>query len=92
MIKFSRLRWIGLTKLRMDAMKIANRKFQWLAVSDMVGAGLAGPAQATLDLSGVGYVTYGDANSYALQVEGVIAGSTGPGSLSRNKLIEESMT
>ena len=47
----------------------------------MLGAGLAGPAQATLDLSGASYVTYGDGNSYALQVDGVIAGSTGPGSL-----------
>ena len=62
-------------------MKIANRKFQLLAVSAMVGAGLAGPAQAALDLSGAGHVTYGDANSYALQVNGVAAGSTGPGSL-----------
>ena len=62
-------------------MKIPNRKFQLLAVSAMVGAGLAGPAQAALDLSGAGHVTYGDANSYALQVNGVAAGSTGPGSL-----------
>ena len=62
-------------------MRISNRKFQLLAVSAMLGAGLAGPAQATLDLSGASYVTYGDGNSYALQVDGVIAGSTGPGSL-----------
>ena len=62
-------------------MKIANRKFQLLAVSAIVGAGLAGPAQAALNLSGASYVTYDDANSYALQVDGVIAGSTGPGSL-----------
>ena len=62
-------------------MKIPKRKFQLLAVSAIVGAGLAGPAQAALDLSGASFVTYGDANSYALQVEGVRAGSTGPGSL-----------
>ena len=61
-------------------MKIPNRKFQLLAVSAIVGAGLAGPAQAALDLTGASYVTYDDANSYALQVNGVIAGSTGPGS------------
>ena len=62
-------------------MKISNKKFQLLAISAIVGAGLAGPAQAALDLSGASFVTYGDANSYALQVEGVRAGSTGPGSL-----------
>lgn len=61
-------------------MKVPGRKFHLLAVSAMLGAGLAGPAQAALDLSGANYVTYGDANSYALQVEGVIAGDTGPGS------------
>ena len=62
-------------------MKILSKKFQLLAVSAIVGAGLAGPAHAALNLSGASYVTYGDANSYALQVEGVRAGSTGPGSL-----------
>ena len=62
-------------------MKVLNRKFQLLAVSAIVGAGLAGPAQAALNLSSASYVTYGDANSYALQVEGVRVGSTGPGSL-----------
>lgn len=61
-------------------MKISTKKFQLLAVSAIVGAGLAGPAQAALNLSGASYVTYDDANSYALQVNGVIAGSTGPGS------------
>lgn len=61
-------------------MKIPNRNLQLLAVSAVLGAGLAAPAQAALNLSGASYVTYGDANSYALQVDGVIAGSTGPGS------------
>ena len=61
-------------------MKFPNRKFQLLAISAMLGAGLAGPAHAALDLTGASYVTYGDGNSYALQVNGVIAGSTGPGS------------
>ena len=61
-------------------MKILSKKFQLLAVSAIVGAGMAGPAHAVLDLTGASYVTYGDANSYALQVNGVIAGSTGPGS------------
>ena len=61
-------------------MKIRNRKFQLLAASVVVGAGLAGPAQAALDISGLAYVTYDDANSYALQISGVVAGSTGPGS------------
>lgn len=62
-------------------MKILSKKFQLLAVSAIVGAGMAGPAHAALDLSGASYVTYDDVNSYALQVNGVIAGSTGPGSL-----------
>ncbi|WP_168226734.1 PEP-CTERM sorting domain-containing protein [Rhodoferax sediminis] len=61
-------------------MKISSRKFQLLAVGAALTAGFAAPAQATLDLSGASYVTYGDANSYALQVDGTIAGSTGPGS------------
>lgn len=61
-------------------MEIRNRKFQLLAVSAILGAGLAGPAQAALDLTGVAYVTYDDANSYALQISGVVVGSTGPGS------------
>lgn len=62
-------------------MKMPSRKFQLLAVAAALTGGLAAPAQASLDLSGASYVTYGDANSYALQVDGVIAGSTGPGSL-----------
>lgn len=58
------------------------KKFRLLAIAAAFGAGVAGHAQATaLNLSGASYVTYGDANSYALQVNGVIAGSTGPGSL-----------
>ncbi|MGA8786589.1 MAG: PEP-CTERM sorting domain-containing protein [Polaromonas sp.] len=64
-----------------DAMKVLNSKFQLLTVATALAAGLVSPAQAALDLSGASYVTYGDANSYALQVDGVIAGSTGPGSL-----------
>ena len=62
-------------------MKVITKKFQLLAVAVALGVGVAGTAQAALDLSGASYVTYGDANSYALQVDGVIAGSTGPGSL-----------
>lgn len=62
-------------------MKGISTKFQRLAVAAVLAAGMAGTAQAALDLTGAGYVTYDDANSYALQVEGVIAGSTGPGSL-----------
>ncbi|WP_168226696.1 hypothetical protein [Rhodoferax sediminis] len=61
-------------------MKTSSRKFQLLAVGAALAAGIAAPAQATLDLSGASYVTYGDANSYALQVDGTIAGSIGPGS------------
>lgn len=60
--------------------KILSNKAQVLAVSAIVAAGMAGPAHAALDLTGAGYVTYGDGNAYALQVNGVIAGSTGPGS------------
>lgn len=62
-------------------MKVICTKFQRLAVAAALAAGMAGTAQAALDLSGAGWVTYEDANSYALQVEGEIAGSTGPGSL-----------
>lgn len=40
------------------------------------------PASApALDLSGASWVTYGDGNSYALQVEGTRIGQTGPGSI-----------
>ncbi|TAM52163.1 MAG: PEP-CTERM sorting domain-containing protein, partial [Burkholderiaceae bacterium] len=52
-----------------------------LATAAALAAAVAAPAHASLDLSGASYVTYGDANSYALQVDGTIAGSTGPGSL-----------
>ncbi len=62
-------------------MKVLTKKFKRLALAAALGAGMAGTAQAALDLSGASYVTYDDANSYALQVDGVIAGSTGPGSL-----------
>lgn len=62
-------------------MKVLNRKFRRLAVATVLATGLAGTAQAALDLSGAGFVVYGDAQSYALQVEGVIAGDTGPGSI-----------
>ena len=41
---------------------------------------MAGPAHAALGLTGAGYATNGDGNAYALQVNGVIASSTGPGS------------
>jgi PEP-CTERM motif len=62
-------------------MKARNRKLKIGAVAAALGGGLAGLAPAALDLSGTSYVTYDDANSYALQVSGVNAGSTGPGSL-----------
>jgi hypothetical protein len=62
-------------------MKDLTRKFKLLTVVAALGTGVAGTAQAALDLTGASYVTYDDANSYALQVDGVIAGSTGPGSL-----------
>ena len=62
-------------------MKVLGRKFQLVTVTAALAAGMAGTAQAALVLSGASYVTYDDANSYALQVDGVIAGSTGPGSL-----------
>ena len=62
-------------------MKVLSRKFKLLTIAAALGTGVAGTAQAALDLTGATYVTYGDANSYALQVDGVIAGSTGPGSL-----------
>ena len=62
-------------------MKALTRKIKLLTVAIALGAGVAGNAQASLDLSTASHVTYGDANSYALQVDGVIAGSTGPGSL-----------
>lgn len=61
-------------------MKNSRRKFKLLAVAAALGMGVAGTAQAALDLTGLQYVTYGDANSYALQVDGTILGSTGPGS------------
>ena len=60
-------------------MKILSNKVQLLAVSAIVAACLAGPAHAALDLTGAIYVTYGDGNSYGLQVNGVIVGSTEPG-------------
>lgn len=62
-------------------MKVLTRKFQRLAIAAALGAGMASTVQAALDLSGASYVTYDDANSYALQVNGEIVGSTGPGSL-----------
>jgi hypothetical protein len=62
-------------------MKTIPRKFKLLTIAAALGAGVTGAAQAALDLTGASYVTYGDANSYALAVDGVIAGSTGPGSL-----------
>jgi len=61
-------------------MNTLKRKIQLLAVAAALAAGAAGNAQAALDLTGADHVTFGDANSYALQVEGVIAGDTGPGS------------
>ena len=61
-------------------MKILSNKVQLLAISAIAAACLAGPAHAAVDLTGASFVTYGDGNSYALQVNGVIAGSTGPGS------------
>ena len=62
-------------------MRSPARTLQQIAIAAALGIGVAGHAQAMpLDLSGLTYVTYGDANSYALQVSGVIAGSTGPGS------------
>lgn len=61
-------------------MKPFTRKMQLMMLVAALATGVAGNAQAVLDLSGADHVTYGDANSYALQVEGVIAGDTGPGS------------
>lgn len=62
-------------------MKTTNRKFQQLAIATILATGAMGNVQAAaLDLTGASYVTYGDANSYALQVEGSIIGNTGPGS------------
>jgi len=61
-------------------MNSSRKKFKLLAVAAALGMGVAGTAQATLDLTGLQYVTYGDGNSYALQVDGTILGSTGPGS------------
>lgn len=61
-------------------MKAFTRKMQLMMVVAALATGAGGNAQAALDLTGVDYVTYGDANSYALQVNGVIAGETGPGS------------
>lgn len=50
-------------------MKNVKAVFRKLALVSAMGAGLVGGAHAaTLDLSGLTYVTYGDANSYALQV------------------------
>lgn len=60
---------------------ILSRKFQRLAIATALAAGAAGTAHAAIDLTGASFVTYGDANSYALQVNGEIIGSTGPGSL-----------
>ena len=61
-------------------METLSGKFKLLTIVAALGIGVAGTAQAALDLSGAGHVTYDDANSYALQVEGVIIGDTGPGS------------
>lgn len=61
-------------------MKTPNKKIRILAASALLGAGVVTPALADLNLSGASYATFGDANTYALQVNGVIAGSTGPGS------------
>lgn len=58
-------------------MKISTGKFRRLAVASALCAGFAGSVHsAPLDLSGQAYVTYGDANSYALQVTEVITGDS----------------
>jgi hypothetical protein len=60
-------------------MKFSNRKHQLLAGITALAATFAGDAYATLSLTGQTYVTYGGANSYALQVDSTISGCTGPG-------------
>lgn len=58
-------------------MKNSTGKFRRLAVASALCAGFAGSVHSVpLDLSGQAYVTYGDANSYALQVTEVITGDS----------------
>lgn len=56
-------------------------KLRFVALTAAILGGVSSNSHAALDLSGASYVTYGDGNSYGLQINGVIAGSTGPGSL-----------
>lgn len=56
-------------------MAILNNNFRACAVALAI-SGMAGGAQAALSLSGASYVTYGDANSYALQVTQEITGDS----------------
>ncbi len=60
-------------------MKTLAKQIHLLACGAALGVGIVGNAHAALDLSSLTYVTYGDANSYALQVSCTIAGVTGPG-------------
>lgn len=64
---------------RESAMKTLAKQINVLAVGAALGVAVAGNVYAALDLSSLTYVTYGDANSYALQVSCTIAGVTGPG-------------
>ena len=60
-------------------MKISTGKFRQLAIAAALSSGLVGVAHsAAIDLSGLTYVNYGDANSYALQVSCTVGGVTGP--------------
>lgn len=57
-------------------MKISTGKFRQLAIAAALSSGFVGVAHsAAIDLSGLTYVNYGDANSYALQVSQVITGN-----------------
>lgn len=57
-------------------MKTPTGKFRQLAIAAALSSGLVGVAHsAPIDLSGLTYVNYGDANSYALQVSQVITGN-----------------
>ncbi len=56
-----------------------SNNFKLLSILAAFAFGLASSAQAAFVLDN-NFVTYGDGNSYALQVSGVIAGDTGPGS------------
>ena len=59
-------------------MKNTIGKFRQLTIAASLSVGLIGVAHsAAINLGGLTYVTYGDANSYALQVSCTIAGKNG---------------